>query len=46
MSVKVVGLEPWTYIALVATLLAWRPVRPYFNRWKRGSDGRAQFRSA
>ncbi len=46
MSVKVVGLEPWTYIALVAVLLIWRPVRPYFNRWKRGSDGRAQFRSA
>lgn len=37
MSVKVVGLEPWTYIVLVAVLLLWRLVRPHFNRWKRGS---------
>lgn len=46
MSVKVVGPEPWTYIVLVAVLLMWRPVRPRFNRWKRGSDGRAQFHRA
>lgn len=37
MSVKVVGLEPWTYIVLVTVLLLWRLVRPHFNRWKRGS---------
>ena len=46
MSVKVVGLEPWTYIALVILLLAWRLVRTPFNRWKRGSGGRPQFRQA
>ena len=46
MSVKVVGLEPWTYIALVAVLLLWRPVRPRFNRWKRGSNSRPQFTRA
>ena len=41
MSVKVVGPEAWTYIALVTLLLAWRLVRKPFNRWKRGG-GRAQ----
>ena len=46
MSVKVVGLEPWTYIALVVLLLAWRLVRTPFNRWKRGSGGRPQFNRA
>ncbi len=40
MSVKVAGLEPLTYIALVAVLLAWRPVRPYFNKWKRSGGKR------
>lgn len=46
MSVKVVGLEPWTYIVLVAALLLWRPVRPRFNRWKRASNARPQFTRA
>lgn len=46
MSVKVVGLEPWTYILLVLLLLFWRPIRPHFNRWKRGSNGRPQFNRA
>ena len=41
MSVKVVGPEAWTYIALVTLLLAWRLVRMPFNRWKSGG-GRAQ----
>lgn len=44
MSVKVVGPEQWTYIALVILLLAWRLVRAPFNRWKRGS--RPQFNRA
>ncbi|MCJ8053789.1 protein-methionine-sulfoxide reductase heme-binding subunit MsrQ [Shinella curvata] len=35
MSVKVVGLEPWTYIALVAVLLAYRPIRPMLRGRKR-----------
>jgi len=46
MSVKVVGLEPWTYIGLVALLLAWRLVRTPFNRWRRGTGGRPQFNRA
>lgn len=46
MSVKVVGLEPWTYIVLVVLLIFWRLVRTPFNRWKRGSGGRAQFNRA
>ncbi|QRI64860.1 protein-methionine-sulfoxide reductase heme-binding subunit MsrQ [Shinella sp. PSBB067] len=46
MSVKVVGLEPWTYIVLVVLLVSWRLVRTPFNRWKRGSGGRAQFNRA
>lgn len=35
MSVKVVGPEQMLYIALVALLLAWRPARTPFLRWKR-----------
>ncbi len=35
MSVKVVGLEPWTYIALVVVLLAYRLVRPTLRGKKR-----------
>ncbi|WP_337181334.1 protein-methionine-sulfoxide reductase heme-binding subunit MsrQ [Shinella sp.] len=46
MSVKVVGLEPWTYIVLVVLLVFWRLVRTPFNRWKRGGGGRAQFNRA
>ncbi|WP_411036094.1 protein-methionine-sulfoxide reductase heme-binding subunit MsrQ [Shinella sp. BYT-45] len=38
MSVKVVGPEPLIYIGLVLLLLLWRPIRPRFNRWKRGHD--------
>ncbi len=36
MSVKVVGLEPWTYIALVAVLLFYRLIRPIIRGKKRG----------
>ncbi|ANH03929.1 protein-methionine-sulfoxide reductase heme-binding subunit MsrQ [Shinella sp. HZN7] len=46
MSVKVVGPEPWSYIGLVILLLLWRPIRPRFNRWRRGGDGRPQFNRA
>lgn len=46
LSVKVVGLEPWTYIGLVLLLLLWRPVRSHFNRWKRGDEGRPRFNRA
>lgn len=46
MSVKVVGLEPWTYIVLMVLLIFWRLVRTPFNRWKRASGGRAQFNRA
>lgn len=46
MSVKVVGLEPWTYIVLVAALLLWRPIRPRFNKWRRGTNGRPEFNRA
>ncbi|WP_234188869.1 protein-methionine-sulfoxide reductase heme-binding subunit MsrQ [Shinella sp. NM-101] len=46
MSVKVVGLEPWTYIVLMVLLVSWRLVRTPFNRWKRGSGGGAQFNRA
>jgi len=35
MSVKVVGLEPWTYIALVTLLLAYRLIRPMMRGRKR-----------
>ena len=41
MSVKVVGLEPWTYIGLVAVLLAYRLVRPMTRGRKRGRPERA-----
>lgn len=46
MAVKVVALEQMIYLALVALLIAWRPIRPRFNRWKRGNNGRAQFNRA
>jgi len=36
MSVKVVGLEPWTYIALVALLLLYRLLRPILRNRTRG----------
>lgn len=45
LSVKVVGPEQWTYLALVALLILWRVVRPRFNRWKRGG-GRVLFNKA
>jgi sulfoxide reductase heme-binding subunit YedZ len=35
MSVKVAGLEPWIYIALVTLLLAWRAVRRNWRIHKR-----------
>ncbi len=35
MSVKIVGPQQWIYIAIIALLLAWRPLRPYFNTRKR-----------
>lgn len=35
MSVKIVGPQQWFYIAIIALLLAWRPLRPYFNARKR-----------
>lgn len=40
MAVKVVGPEQWIYILLVLLLVLWRPIRPHFNRWKRGSGSR------
>lgn len=46
MAVKVVALEQMIYLALVALLIAWRPIRPRFNRWKRGNNGRPQFNRA
>lgn len=46
LSVKVVGPEQMAYIALVALLVVWRPIRPRFNRWKRGSESRRQFSKA
>jgi sulfoxide reductase heme-binding subunit YedZ len=36
MSVKVLGLEPWTYIALVALLLLYRLLRPILRNRNRG----------
>lgn len=36
MSVKVVGLEPWTYITLVALLLLYRLLRPILRNRNRG----------
>jgi len=35
MSVKIVGPQQWIYIAIIALLLAWRLLRPYFNARKR-----------
>lgn len=35
MSVKIVGPQQWIYIAIIALLLAWRPLRPHFNARKR-----------
>lgn len=35
MSVKIVGPQQWIYIAIIALLLAWRPLRSYFNARKR-----------
>lgn len=46
MSVKVVGPEQMLYIALVALLLAWRPMRTPFLRWKRQRSGVARPRHA
>lgn len=46
MAVKVVGPEQWIYIVLVALLVVWRPIRPRFNRWKRGNNSRPQFNRA
>ncbi len=42
MSVKVVGPEQMLYIALVALLLAWRPIRAPFLRWRRQRSGAAR----
>ncbi|MBP2239280.1 sulfoxide reductase heme-binding subunit YedZ [Sinorhizobium kostiense] len=39
MAVKVVGPEQMLYLALVAALLAWRPIRKPFLRWKRLRSG-------
>ncbi len=39
MSVKVVGAQQWFYIACIALLLAWRPLRPLFMRRKRAGAG-------
>ena len=45
MSVKVVGLEPWTYITLVALLLLYRLIRPIIRGKKRArSEGVAGLR--
>ncbi|MFC6444780.1 protein-methionine-sulfoxide reductase heme-binding subunit MsrQ [Shinella zoogloeoides] len=47
MSVKVVGLEPWSYIALVVLLLAYRLIRPMTRRKKRGRpDGAASLQGS
>ncbi len=42
MAVKVVGPEQILYLALVAALLAWRPIRTPFLRWKRQRSGVAR----
>jgi len=39
MAVKVVGPEQMLYLALVTALLAWRPIRKPFLRWKRLRSG-------
>ena len=44
MSVKVVGLEPWTYIALVTLLLAYRLIRPMMRGRKRARANGAGLR--
>ncbi len=44
MSVKVVGLEPWTYIALVTLLLAYRLIRPMMRGRKRARANGASVR--
>lgn len=46
LSVKVVGPEQWVYIAIIALLLAWRPLRPYFNRRKRAPRHRVTIECA
>jgi sulfoxide reductase heme-binding subunit YedZ len=46
MAVKVVGPEQWLYLVLVVLLVAWRPIRPRFNRWKRGGATSAGMRRA
>lgn len=46
MAVKVVGPEQMLYLALVAALLAWRPIRTPFLRWKRQRSGVARPRPA
>ncbi|QFI66022.1 Membrane protein YedZ [Sinorhizobium alkalisoli] len=42
MSVKIVGPEQMLYIALVALLLAWRPIRMPYLRWRRQRSGIAR----
>ncbi|MCW5705663.1 protein-methionine-sulfoxide reductase heme-binding subunit MsrQ [Shinella sp.] len=44
MSVKVVGLEPWTYIGLVALLLLYRLARPLIRGGGRGKPRASAFR--
>lgn len=44
MSVKVVGLEPWTYIGLVALLLLYRLARPLIRGGGRGKPQASAFR--
>ncbi|NVD41085.1 protein-methionine-sulfoxide reductase heme-binding subunit MsrQ [Ensifer sp. HO-A22] len=47
MSVKVIGLEQMTYIALVASLLAWRLVRkPYLKRKRQATAPRGRAKDA
>lgn len=46
MAVKVVGPEQMLYLALVALLLAWRPMRTPYLRWKRQRSGVARPRNA
>ena len=46
MAVKVAGPEQLTYILLVALLVIWRPIRPRFNRWKRGNAAAPNLRRA
>ncbi|WP_310420886.1 protein-methionine-sulfoxide reductase heme-binding subunit MsrQ [Mycoplana sp. BE70] len=46
MSVKIVGPEPMIYIAIIAALLIWRPLRPHFNQWRRGQTARTSYQRA